>query len=124
VVARKLEAEQNKFGKGARERSWMKQQAEELEMEISDDEDEEDMKHNASSKRISQLQEQLDRMLDSHLLPKGVSPRFVTGSHHTNAGLPEMLGFGSIAGSMKQSEEGGYGQRRKLKPGKKGKKKK
>lgn len=33
-----------------------------------------------------------------------------------------MLGFGSVAGSLKQGEDGGYGQRRRLKPGKKAKK--
>jgi len=126
TVARKLEAEMNKMGKGARDKSWMKQQASEMEMDLSDDEDEDDDSTNtASSKRVSQLQEQLNRLLDSHLLPKGVSPRFVTGSHYSSAGLPEMLGYGAAGGSLRQAESGGgYGQRRRLKPGKKGKKKK
>lgn len=48
--------------------------------------------------------------------------RFVTGSHYASAGLPEMLGFGAVSGSLKQGEDGGYGQRRRLKPGKSGKK--
>ena len=58
---------------------------------------------------MSQLQEQLDRLLDSHLLPKGVSPRFITGSHYAQAGLPEMLAYGASGGSMKQSSGGGGG---------------
>jgi hypothetical protein len=33
-----------------------------------------------------------------------------------------MLGFGAVSGSLKQGEDGGYGQRRRLKPGKSGKK--
>ena len=127
TVARKLEAEMNKMGKGARDKSWMKQQAQEMEMDLSDDEaDEAEANANtASSKRVAQLQEQLNRLLDSHLLPKGVSPRFVTGSHHSTAGLPEILGYGAAGGSLRQADSGGgYGQRRRLKPGKRGKKKK
>jgi hypothetical protein len=77
----------------------------------------------AAGKRMSQLQEQLDRLLDSHLLPKGVSPRFITGSHYAQAGLPEMLAYGASGGSMKQSSGGGgYGQHRRNKKGKKKKK--
>jgi ATP-dependent RNA helicase DDX24/MAK5 len=127
TVARKLEAEMNKMGKGARDKSWMKQQAQEMEMDLSDDEaDEAEANANtATSKRVAQLQEQLNRLLDSHLLPKGVSPRFVTGSHHSTAGLPEILGYGAAGGSLRQADSGGgYGQRRRLKPGKRGKKKK
>ena len=59
-------------------------------------------------------------MLDSSLLPKGVSPRFITGSYHAQAGLPEMLAFGAVGGSLRDARGG----KRRLKPGKKGKKKK
>ena len=38
TVARKLEAEMNKMGQGARDRSWMKKQAEDLEIDVSADE--------------------------------------------------------------------------------------
>ena len=134
-VARKLEAELNKVGKDARDKSWMKQQAAEMELDISDDgaSDSDEAgggggwakggggrASSGQRQRTAQLQEQLDRMLDSSLLPKGVSPRFITGSYHAQAGLPEMLAFGAVGGSLRDARGG----KRRLKPGKKGKKKK
>ncbi|EKX44561.1 hypothetical protein GUITHDRAFT_109675 [Guillardia theta CCMP2712] len=106
-AAKKLEAELNKSGRESRDSSWLRQQAQamEIDMEESDGEDEEVMiQKRSATQKIRQLQEQLDRLLDAHVLPKGISPRFIAGSQAAHAGLPEMLTHGARMGSIKYAD--------------------
>lgn len=99
----------------ARARSWMKSQAEAMELDFSDDDenawDNDDGEAGSNVKRgkggrpvpvedkkVSQMRESLARLLDSAVLPVGVSPRFVT-AHAVQGLLPEMLSHGSTGGS-------------------------
>jgi len=120
VAAKKLEQEMNKASKAARHKSWVRMQSEAMELALDSDEEEgegsdDEMGGKAWSakmednKRVQQMRTNLDRMLDSAILPTGVSPRFVT----SDGSLPEMLSHGARSGSMNRFADGARVHRKK-----------
>lgn len=80
TIARQLDQLKHKQKKSQNSKDWFKKAAEEADILVSDDSDQEAEqesleKHN---KQVQRLQNQLDSLLKTSLIPKGISTRYLT----------------------------------------------